>query len=213
MASIGIMGGTFNPIHNGHIAIADAAYHQFHLDKVIFMPNHIPGYKKCEELLSGKERLAMLQEAISPYSYFEASDFELNRSGKTYTAQTLSLLHEKYPDTHFYFIMGADSLFTFDKWKEPATILKYATILAAPRDDADTVDILDKITSLEDEFKTNKFHIIKCPYIDCSSSNIRKTLKQISYITEAELPALAHKLQIPQNVITYIFKNHLYSEK
>jgi len=93
MSSIGIMGGTFNPIHMGHIEIAKSAYEQYHLDEVWFMPNHIPAYKSEDAIVSGEERLDMVRLAIENLPYCKASDFELKREGNTYTIDTLKLLN------------------------------------------------------------------------------------------------------------------------
>ena len=145
MANIGIMGGTFNPIHIGHLCIAEAAYHQFCLDEVWFMPNHIPAYKDRSDVIDGDLRLQMVSIAIEPYPYFCASDFEIRRNGPTYSAETFRLLHERYTSHRFFFIMGADSLFYFEKWKQPEQILKYSDILVAPRKHGEDNEIHQKI--------------------------------------------------------------------
>ncbi|MDO5149626.1 MAG: nicotinate (nicotinamide) nucleotide adenylyltransferase [Oscillospiraceae bacterium] len=209
MLSIGIMGGTFNPIHNGHIEIAKAAYEQYNLDEVWFMPNHIPGYKDKTHLISGEKRLAMVELAIKDYPYFKTSDFELKREGNTYTAETMQLLGKEYPNIHFYFIIGEDSLNYFDKWKEPETILAYSDILVAPRDESSTDSMQKRITELHEMYGNNHFFPIICPKIDCSSSELREKL----ILIQNESTKLDFKQSIPylnQDVFSYIIQNELY---
>jgi nicotinate-nucleotide adenylyltransferase len=212
MKAIGIMGGTFNPIHNGHLEIAKAAYEQYGLEEVWFMPNHIPGYKKNEALLNGSLRLDMIKLAIQDYPYFTASDFELQRSGNTYTAETMQLLKKQYPRVQFYFIIGADSLDYFEKWKEPEVILENAFILAAPRDASSTEGMERKMNELHEMFGTGHFGSIACPKVECSSSHIRKQLSKMNLenIDEAQRSELAQKLCIPTKVLHYIKEKHLY---
>lgn len=209
MLKVGILGGTFNPIHNGHIAIAQAAYEQFHLDEVWFMPNNIPAYKDNHELLSGNIRCEMISMAIKEYPHFKLSDFEVKRTGKTYTCETMQKLYACYPDIHFYFIMGADSLFYFDKWLHPEIILKYADILVAGRDENNIPQLEKQIAYLSDKFRIHKFHILHSPNIPCSSSAIRVFFAQgnTKNLKEDEI---CQKLNLPNTIFHYIMKNHLY---
>ena len=101
---IGIMGGTFNPIHNGHIALAKAAYEYCNLDEVWFMPSGISYQKNRSEIVTGEHRLKMTELAIEEYPYFSCSDAEVRREGNTYTADTLRLLCDRYPEYAFFFI-------------------------------------------------------------------------------------------------------------
>ena len=114
MNKIGILGGTFNPIHTVHLQMAGAACNQYDLDEVWFMPSNHPPHKEESDIVSNEHRQRMIQFAISCCKKFRFSDFEYSRPGTTYTSDTLSLLHESYPDTQFYFIMGEDSLRDFD---------------------------------------------------------------------------------------------------
>ena len=165
MKKIGIMGGTFNPIHAGHIEIADAAYKQFELDEVWFMPNHIPAYKSDKDIISGEHRLNMISLAIKDYSYFKTSDFELKREGKTYSYETFTLLKDEFPDACFYFIMGADSLFYFDKWVHPEIIIDKTDILVASRDE-NGVNEIRKYCNLLKNDTDNKDIVFYNSYID-----------------------------------------------
>ena len=127
MAKIGILGGTFDPVHNGHLALGKQAYEQFKLDEIWFMPSGHPPHKKSRLVTQGKEREDMVKLAIASVSYFVYSDFELKREGNTYTAQTLTLLREAYPQHEFYFIIGADSLYEIEQWyteRNPSIVLR-----------------------------------------------------------------------------------------
>lgn len=203
MAQIGIMGGTFNPIHIGHIEIAKAAFFEFNLDEVWFMPNHIPAYKNEDMIISGKDRLAMVSLAVKDIPYFKVSDYELKREGNTYTSETLTRLHHDYPKHEFYFIMGADSLFYFEKWKNPATIVKYTAILAAPRNEKSLPEMRERVNVLNKIFKGEHFYLIDCPKIDCSSSEIREMLNHNECYK-------AEDLYLDQDVFQYICNNKLY---
>ena len=105
---VGILGGTFNPIHYGHIELGVQALEQFRLDKVLVMPNNKPGYKDISNEVTTDHRVNMIKLAIDGIKGLEYSDFELRRPGITYTSDTLEALHELYPDVHWYFIMGGD---------------------------------------------------------------------------------------------------------
>lgn len=212
MSVIGIIGGTFNPIHSGHIAIAKAAYKQYHLDEVWFMPNHIPGYKEHEELLDGQTRLDMVKLAIEGYPYLKPSDYELHRLGRTYTAETMRCLAKDYPDVRFYFIIGADSLETFDKWREPEVILAHAKILAASRGSISDEAMSRRINILHEIFGNGHFYRIEGEILDCSSSEIREKLEHLDLdgLSGERLKALAAQLYLHPEVLRYIAVKHLY---
>lgn len=208
MAAIGIMGGTFNPIHLGHIAIARAAYEQFHLNEIWFMPNHIPAYKSNQALVSGEKRLAMIRLAIQDYPFFKASDFELNREGKTYTYETLELLTQQFPHHEFYFIMGADSLSYFENWMHPEIIVKNAKILAAARNKKTVAEMHMQIDRLNKMFGGSFFYLIDCPEIPCSSSEIRDKIKNGDKQPNSQY---AQDLMLPNGVLKYIIQYQLYN--
>lgn len=207
MAAIGIMGGTFNPIHIGHIKIAQAASEQYHLDEVWFMPNHIPGYKSNDALVSGRHRFAMCQCAISDISNFRVSDYEMKQSGNTYTSKTFQGLCSKYPEHTFYFIMGADSLDYFDKWKDPDLIVQYATILVAPRDNEGMDALQKQIDKANQEFGVKKFFPVICEMVPCSSHEIRE-----AFFNE-EITSSKFQGFLPDTVYAYIMKYGLYQRK
>lgn len=173
MKKVGILGGTFNPVHNAHLAMAQAALEQYGLDRVLFMPSKNPPHKKKEEIVSEEHRRRMIKNAIQGMEKFRFSDFELNREGTTYTSDTLKLLKEKHPNWDIYFILGGDSLSDFLKWHEPENIVRYSTVLAAPREDmkfSETKKMCEKI-SAQLFGKVLPFHMKQLPI---SSRQIRK---------------------------------------
>lgn len=212
MASIGIMGGTFNPIHLGHIEIAKAAFVQYHLDEIWFLPNHIPGYKSNTQLVSGMHRLRMVEAAIEHIPQFKAKDYELNRKGKTYTIDTLRFLANKFDKDKFFFIMGADSLYSFPHWKDAEQILHYATMLVAPRGTAKQEDVLEKMHEMNIFYTGDYFRPIRCLDIPCSSSEIREKLKQYRLANASlAIQTLCEKLYLPKPVCEYIMNNRIYT--
>ena len=131
---LGIMGGTFDPIHNGHLVAAEQAFDDLGLDLVVFMPAGRPAFKLDKKVTSGEDRYAMTLLATSDNPHFTASRFEIDREGVTYTADTLRLLHGIYPDNvRFYFITGADVIADIVTWRDAADIARLARIVAATR--------------------------------------------------------------------------------
>ena len=124
-SAIGIMGGTFNPFHNGHLQLALQAYRQFELSKVLVMPSGTPAHKSTKELIAASHRCQMVSGAIADYPYLELSLLEVERKGNTYTSDTLKALHRQNPDLKIYFIIGADSLFDLPKWHEPEYVMQH----------------------------------------------------------------------------------------
>lgn len=196
---IGIMGGTFNPIHLGHLVIAQTALEQLKLDKVVFMPSKNPPHKRNEHILDDQVRADMVGLAIEDNPYFELSTFEMDRNGLTYTADTLYQLTKQHPEETYYFIIGADSLFYLDKWKDPATIFKYCTIVAAMRNQSTTEEMKQKINELNKQFG-GTIRLLDSPNIDISSTEIRERIyngKTVQYY-------------VPSSVDKYMKENHLY---
>ena len=197
---VGILGGTFNPIHNGHIELGVQALEQFRLDKVLVMPNNKPGYKNISNEVSADHRINMIKLAIDGINGLEYSDFEIKRPGITYTSDTLEALHELYPDVHWYFIMGGDSIMYFDRWHRPDIISGLATLLVTTRSGAPESMIDQKIASLRRIFPDSD---IRREYIhqhDISSSDIRAAVRSGEDIRN----------MVPDSVITYIRDNGLY---
>lgn len=135
---IGIFGGTFDPIHNAHCDIARVALETAQLDKVLFVVSARPPHKGEGSMATPEERYAMVQAAVAGQPGFEATRIELDRSGPSYTVDTLRTLHAEYPTAELYLIIGFDSLLDLPKWKEAETILTYAQLLVVPRPHLDS---------------------------------------------------------------------------
>ena len=199
---VGIIGGTFNPIHTGHLILAEAAYEAFDLDEVLFVPTGISNLKDPSIILDKKTRIALTGEAIGENPHFALSTIETDRPGTSYTYETLELLNKEYPNSEYYLIIGADSLFQLEEWKRPADIMKNAVILAAKRKGATTQELLDRIDELKEKYDAD-IRLLPCTYIDISSTEIRERIKNgksIRYL----VPAVTEK---------YIKKHHLYEDR
>ena len=198
MQKVGIMGGTFNPIHNGHIQLAKCAYETLKLDKVLFMPSGNSYLKK--NVLDAKHRVAMTQAAIADCPNFELSLVEVEREGNTYTYDTLQRMTAKHPDTDYYFILGADSLLYIDKWKEPEIIFALCTLVCAVRDDSDMNVLRNKGEELAK--LGAKIVYLNMDKVDISSTAIREGVRLGSDISD----------MVPCKVLDYIKQEHLYEE-
>ncbi len=182
---IGIMGGTFDPIHNGHIHIALAAFDEYKLDKVWFMPAGDPYFKQGQGVSSPSVRLEMTQLAVNAYhDKFECSDIEIKAEGPTYSAETFVTLHKLYPEDEFYFIIGFDSLKSLASWYHPEILFKQAIILCALRDRGTIAEAKQIAEELKSDFKTSEpdIRLIHTPLIDISSTMVRKKENVALYI-------------------------------
>lgn len=202
MSKIGIMGGTFNPIHYGHLLLAESAYEQFSLDTVLIMPNKHPQYRMISSEISEEHRTKMIQLAITSNSHFQLSYEELNRDGATYTVDTLRALTTRHPDNSYYFIMGADSLFHFESWKDTKDICRLCEIIAAPRVGQVSADLESQIDYLCAKFDA-RIHLLNSPNLDISSHGIRKKIRNHQ----------TFKYLLPETVEEYIREHRLYLEQ
>lgn len=173
----GIMGGTFNPIHMGHLMIAQCAFEQHGLDEVLFMPSKIPPHKEQALLASEDDRRNMVELAIKENPDFVLSTMELDREGTTYSVDTLQELVEKDKNRKYYFILGADSLFDLPMWREPERFLSMAAILVASRHGMEQTKLLEQIERLKREYG-GEFSMVTVPIIDISSSQIRDKVRK-----------------------------------
>ncbi len=199
MKKVGIMGGTFNPIHMAHLFLAEQAYEQLDLDKVLFMPSKNPPHKEMPYQITEQQRIDMILLGISDNLHFELSTFELEREGMTYTADTLTLLTEQNSDTEYYFIVGADSLFYMHKWYQPQTVFDHCTVIAASRDHANRQTLEEQVQYLANNFNA-RIKLIEMPTIQISSAEIRERItlgKTVRYF-------------LPDNVQEYILQKKLY---
>ena len=193
---IGIIGGTFDPIHIGHLIIAQNAVTQYHLDQILFIPTGLSPHKDDKEIEQSAHRLEMIRLSIKNNPDFYFSAMEINAARTSYTYLTLQEFHRTYPDWELYFIMGADSLDYLDKWMEPAEICRLATLLVAIRDDLDMNRIKDKAAELKRLYEADIRPIIT-PNVSVSSHNIRERVAKgepIRYLVTPEVEEyIAHQ--------------------
>ena len=193
------MGGTFNPIHIGHLLLAQWAMEEAKLDGVIFMPTGNSYLKDKTEMLSGSDRLAMTRLAVQDRECFVCSDMEVKRGGNTYTYETLESLRHIYPNAQLYFIVGADCLFSIEKWYFPDKIFKHCILLAASRGGAPAIELEEKRRELAKHYGANIL-LITFPGMEISSTDIRRRCregKSIQYL-------------VPDCVREYITAKHFY---
>lgn len=199
MKKTGIMGGTFNPIHNGHLTLARKAREQFTLDEVLFMPCGEPYMKAAQKVESGRIRADMTALAIQDEPYFSLSTIELEHHGNTYTYETLEHLRRENPDTEYYFIIGADNLFQIAHWAFPERIFANCHVLAAVRDDKTVVDMKDQIRHLQQTYRAS-IYLLQTECMDISSSAIRRKIAEGESIEK----------YVPASVRSYIMEKGLY---
>ena len=200
MPRIGIMGGTFNPIHTGHLIIAQQTLVELALDKVWFMPAGNPPHKDTP-VIDGELRRRMVELAIEGNSDFELFDHELKKTRPSYSAMTMTELDEAYPENEFYFIMGADSLMDFHKWYHPEVICAHTKLVCADRNNISDDMLEAEKKRLETDLGAT-IYLIDTPQIEISSSDIRDRLK--------DKPSSV-RYMLPEKVYDFIIRNHLYS--
>ena len=184
MRKIGILGGTFNPIHTGHLLLAETARQSFSLDEVLLIPSGCSYMKDPKEILPGPVRFAMVKLAAGENPCFTASDMEITRQGNSYTCDTLLALKEKYPDSILYYIVGADTIFHMESWKNPAQIFANCVTLAAVRKGYDQKRLQEKIAYLCEKYRT-QIYLLPSLYVEISSTDIRSRCsagKSIRYL-------------------------------
>lgn len=203
MKRIGVFGGTFNPIHNGHIYLAKSAYKHLNLDKVLVIPSGF-SYQKSEEKVASKDiRANMVKLAIKDCPYLEYSDIEVRKEGNSYTFETILELKEKYKNSILYLIIGADTLFNIESWMNPEILLSNCKLGVMLRDDHDKSQVIKMCNHLEDKFNT-KSEIIDVEKIDISSTMIRELIKSGTFTNGAN--------ELPGKVYKYITENGLYRD-
>ena len=197
---IGIMGGTFDPIHNGHLMLGRYARDLYELDEIWFMPNGTPPHKASDTIeTEARHRVEMVKRAIEHEKDFVLQLYEVNNQEINYSYLTMEHFKKIYPEHEFYFIMGADSLFSIEKWRAPERLLKTCTVLAAYRDGKTKAEMEDQIAYLNNKFSAD-IRLLNTPNVDIASSEIRDRLNAYE----------ATKDEMPICVYEYIFEHQLY---
>lgn len=194
---IAIFGGSFNPIHNGHLSVALHALKECKLSKLVFLPNANPPHKKLTNLISAQHRYNMVSLAISDYTGFEISDYEMKSPSPSYTIDTMRHMKSVY-DADLYFIIGADSLFTVNTWKSHELLLKECKFIVADRNCKEGTALKECADSLNAQGAC--IQVISMPKIDVTSTMIRDMLANGRDIAG----------YVPEKVRDYIIGNNLY---
>jgi nicotinate-nucleotide adenylyltransferase len=185
---IGILGGTFNPIHIGHLILAEEARERLGLGKVIFVPTYLPPHKDNSDIAPCQHRLTMIKLATSGNKYFSVSDIEIKRNGLSYTIDTLREFENLYPKDELYFIIGSDLLKYLDEWKDLNEIIKMVRFIVVTR----PAYPLEKIPSY--------ISTVPIRAVDISAFEIRRCIKE----------SRSFRYLVPEAVFKYIVKNKLY---
>ena len=196
---VGILGGTFDPIHGGHLMTAEAVRDEYHLDKVIFIPAAVPPHKQNQDVTEAMHRYVMTVLATCSNPNFEVSDIEMNRPGPSYTIDTIRELLERFgEDTEFYFITGADAIQEIHTWDRIEELLEMCHFIGASRQGC--LPDVNQIKASFGELGKRKIHRLETPELEISSTDIRNRIKKgysIKYI-------------VPTAVEQYIYKQGLY---
>ena len=198
MRKVGIFGGTFSPIHNGHLMLAERAYSDFELDEVLIIPTGVSHFKD-NTVIDKYERLEMTTIAVADNDHINVSRIEVDRPGNSYTYETILALKEANPEDIFHLIIGADSLMQLEDWYKPDIIMSNAIILVAARDDVNVNILKAKADELMAKFDAD-IKIISFPLIELSSTEIRARVKNNKSI----------RYMVPDSVVQYINDKGLY---
>jgi nicotinate-nucleotide adenylyltransferase len=218
---VGILGGSFNPVHNGHLAIARQTRDLIGLDQVLFVPAGDPPHKSIGTLAPAKDRYEMVRLAIASDPTFAVSDMEINRPGKSYTLDTIQTLQKQYgASTRLFFLIGLDAFLDFPTWREPATLLTLcsfvvisrpgisfqflASMTLLPPIPAESLAALDagRRPKLEVPLSDHQLICVHVPPTHVSASDVRNRVRQAQSVTDL----------LPASVESYIIQHHLYRE-
>jgi nicotinate-nucleotide adenylyltransferase len=197
---LGILGGTFDPIHHGHLLAAEEAFHQLSLDRVLFVPAGLPPHKPARPISSADHRLRMVELAITGKPHFALSRVDVDRPGLSYTVDTLELLRATWgPDPRFFFIEGNDSLSDIACWYRPQRLIELCelAVVARPGSQIDLPELERRLPGI-----SRRIHWVKIPLLEISSSDLRARVRagrSISYL-------------VPREVEAYIQEHRLYRD-
>lgn len=198
---LGIMGGTFDPIHYGHLVAAEMARAKFNLNKVLFIPTGKPPHKQRRDISEGSLRYEMVKRAIADNEFFEISALEIEREGPSYTVDTLRILRRTYPEHELYFITGSDALLEIFSWKEAEEIFRLIQFIGAARPGFEAREFFLKVEQ-ENPALREKIHYLEVPALAISSTDIRSRVgrgEPIRYL-------------LPESVRLYLEEMKLYGK-
>ncbi|OPJ55562.1 nicotinate-nucleotide adenylyltransferase [Alkalithermobacter paradoxus] len=199
LSKVGIMGGTFDPIHYGHLVTAEYIRTNFELDRIIFIPSGDPPHKTDRIIIDKMHRYYMCVLATQTNENFFVSEIELKRIGKSYTIDTLREMKKVYPYSEIYFITGADALCDMETWKDVPNLFKEGKFIGATRPGVNLDSAKTKAQLFRQKYDAQIFNV-SVPSLDISSTDLREKIKKDESI----------KYLLPESVEKYIFKYNLY---
>lgn len=199
MNRVALFGGTFDPIHNGHINLAKTAVKECNLDELIFVPNYISPFKQGNSVTPGEKRAAMIQEILPLDEAFRLSSYELERTEPSYTYDTLCYFRNQMEDTEIAFIIGFDSVLTIDKWYHGSDILREFPLITGVRPHVETSEGLRRIEAYQ-ELYGSRIQVLNLKPFDVSSTEIRRRIQ----VNESVDGLIAPEVK------AYIERNQLY---
>jgi len=196
---LGILGGAFDPVHHGHLVAAQEAFYQLSLDRVLFAPTGAPPHKPSRPVTAARHRLRMIELAIGDRPCFGLSHVDIERPGPHYSADTLRLLRDEWPEATLFFIIGADALAEMLAWRQPQRIVELAELAVVQRPglQPDLACLEAALPGLRD-----RLHLVEMPLLDISSTDLRQRVREgrpIAYL-------------VPIEVESYIAEHELYLE-
>ncbi len=195
----GVFGGTFDPVHIGHLAVAERVYCDLGLDRIVFVPASVSPFKLGEVGTPGEHRLAMLKLAIKDNPHFTVSDIELQRGGTSYTVDTMEMLRERYPQDEFYFIMGMDSFLELGGWKDVKRLVELCQLVVVTRPGYELPQEQKELSTLP-PYVWQRTRFLEMPGLDIAATEIRERIKKgrsVRYLLTPE-------------VESYIYENGIY---
>jgi nicotinate-nucleotide adenylyltransferase len=198
---VGVLGGTFDPIHIGHLVSAEEARVELELERVVFIPAGLPPHKPDHIVSSVEHRLAMVELAIASNPHFAASRVDIDRSGPCYTVDTIELLRGEWgPGVEIYFIMGSDSLLDILTWHDPRRLIRLCrfAVLSRPGYQVDLDELDARLPGV-----TSRVQMLNAPELAISSTDIRRRVRE----------GLPIKYQVPETVEDYIYQQELYQDR
>lgn len=195
---IGILGGTFNPPHLGHLICAQEAYLQLELDRVTLIPARIPPHKPVDDEPGPEHRLELCRVAVGDDERFDVSDLEITREGPSYTVDTLELLHSRAPESELFLIVGGDIAAGLPRWHEPEGVLSLATLAVAGRRGTSRAEVDEALSALAGGERARFFQM---PSIGISSTVLRRRVRARESI----------RYYVPDAVASYIDRHRLYA--
>ena len=191
--SLGLLGGTFDPPHNAHLAVAEAAWRQFELKRVVFVPNGVPPGKRISNGVTSEDRYRMTRLAVAGHRHFSVSRIEIDRDGPSYTIDTIRAMKDDCPEG-VCFILGADQMAEIETWREPEALLNSVSILVAPRAGVSLAFLA------KSPFAAASIHVLEMGEVDLSSTGVRDRVAHGESIEE----------WVPRSVARYIEDHGLY---